>query len=180
MGFEAEWEGFRFKVLKADLTSLEVDALVNPANSLLVMGGGVAGALKRVGGPEIEMEARRHAPCPVGKAVATTAGRLKAKHVIHAPTMERPAMPTTPEKVYRATLAALKCAEEVEALSIALPAMGAGVGGVPLEEAAKAMVRAVREHLASFKKPREIVFAGLSDEFMEAFRKALEEFLLKG
>ena len=178
MSFEVEKGGVRFRVLKADLTELEVEAVVNPANSLLIMGGGVAGALKRVGGQEIEREARRHAPCPVGEAVATTAGKLKAKWVIHAPTMERPAMATTPEKVYRATLAVLKRAEEVKVSSIAFPAMGAGVGGVPLDKAAEAMVKAVKEHLAS-SRLKEIVFAGLSDEFVEAFKKALETHLLK-
>jgi O-acetyl-ADP-ribose deacetylase (regulator of RNase III) len=178
LSFEVESGGVRFRALKADLTGLEVDALVNPANSLLVMGGGVAGALKRAGGLEIEREARKHAPCPVGEAVATTAGKLKAKYVIHAPTMERPAMVTSPEKVYRATLAALKCADKVKASSIALPAMGAGVGGVPPEKAAEAMVKAAREHLKANVNLREVVFVGLSGEVVQAFEKALRHVLL--
>ena len=174
MSFEAEFKGLRLRVLKADLTGLEVEALVNPANSLLLMGGGVAGALKRAGGSEIEEEARRHAPCPVGEAIATTAGRLKAKYVIHAPTMERPAMATSPEKVYKATLAALRRAEKLAVSSIAFPAMGAGVGGVPLTEAAEAMVKALEDHLA--EKPtklKEVVFAGLTEEFLQAFTTAV-------
>lgn len=179
MGFEIESRGVRFRVLKADLTELEVDALVNPANSLLIMGGGVAGALRRVGGSEIEREARKHAPCPVGEAIATTAGRLKARYVIHAPTMERPAMATNHEKVYMATLAALKCAEKIGISSIAFPAMGTGVGGVPLGEAAEAMVRAVREHLKAGMGLREIVFTGLNDEAVQAFKKALKSILLR-
>ncbi|KYH36458.1 MAG: Appr-1-p processing protein [Candidatus Hecatellales archaeon B24] len=179
MGFEVESRGISFKALKADLTRLEVDALVNPANSLLIMGGGVAGALKRAGGLEIEREARRYAPCPVGEAVATTAGKLKAKHVIHAPTMERPAMATSPEKVYKATLAALKCADKVKASSIALPAMGAGVGGVPPVKAAEAMVKAAREHLKANVNLRKVVFVGLSEDVVQAFERALKHVLLE-
>jgi len=89
--FERTYKGVRIVVLTGDITKQEVDAIVNPANSMLVMGGGVAGAIKRVGGKEIEDESVKHAPVPVGEAVATGAGRLKAKYVIHAPTMERPA-----------------------------------------------------------------------------------------
>jgi O-acetyl-ADP-ribose deacetylase (regulator of RNase III) len=157
-----------------DLTKLQVDAVVNPANSLLVMGGGAAGALKRAGGEEIEREARRHAPLEVGRAVATGAGRLPARWVVHAPTMERPAMPTTEEKVYRATLAALRCADEIGAESLAIPGMGTGVGGVPIERAAEAMVRALREFAPGARSLKRVVLCDISEQMVSAWKAALE------
>ncbi|MDI6642600.1 MAG: macro domain-containing protein [Candidatus Hodarchaeaceae archaeon] len=160
------------EVKRGDLTKQAADAICNPANSLMSMGGGAAGALKRAGGEEIEREALRHASVPVGKAIATTAGKLPARWVVHAPTMERPAMATTSEKVYRATLAALRCADEAGAKSIAIPGMGTGVGGVSSEAAARAMVRAVRE-FAPVKTLREIILCDLSEEMVGAWEQAL-------
>jgi O-acetyl-ADP-ribose deacetylase (regulator of RNase III) len=97
-------------IITGDLTKLEVDAIVNPANSTLIMGGGVAGAIKRVGGKEIEDEAFKSAPVSVREAIATNAGKLKAKYVIHAPTMEKPAMQATVDNVRLAMKGALNCA----------------------------------------------------------------------
>ncbi|MEM2878125.1 MAG: macro domain-containing protein [Candidatus Hadarchaeales archaeon] len=135
---------FAVETTTGDITGMKADAICNPANSLMYMGGGAAGALKRAGGEVIEKEALRHAPVPVGRAIATTAGRLTARWVIHAPTMERPAMPTTQEKVRMAVLAALRCADEVGAESIVFPGMGTGVGGLSFASAAEAMISAVR------------------------------------
>src|SRR5260370_32717250 len=92
---------------QGDITKVKADAVVNPATSLGEMGGGVAGALRRVGGAEIEKEAMAQAPIPVGEAVQTAAGQLPFRYVIHAPTMEKPAEPTTVDKIRKATLAAL-------------------------------------------------------------------------
>jgi len=131
--FERAYKGVRIVVLTGDITEQEVDAIVNPANSMLVMGGGVAGAIKRVGGKEIEDEAVKHAPVQVGEAVATGAGRLKAKYVIHAPTMERPAMRIGKRNVGLSVRGALKCAEGLKIRSMAFPGMGTGVGGLSLE-----------------------------------------------
>ena len=161
------------EVRRGDLTGQAVDAICNPANSLLYMGGGAAGALKRAGGEEIEREALRHAPVPVGKAIATTAGKLRAKWLVHAPTMERPAMATTDEKVYRATLAALRCAEEIGAKSIAIPGMGTGVGGVSFGDAAGAMIKALREFAREAKALKQIVLCDLSEEMVEAWKRGL-------
>ncbi len=163
------------EVLIEDITKLSVDAIVNPANSLMIMGGGVAGAIKRVGGVEIEEEARRYAPVPVGKAIATTGGRLKARYVIHAPTMERPAMRIGIKNVELATRAALEKAEELEIESIAFPGMGTGVGGVPYEEAAKTMVRTILEHIDRGTKLRRILLVAIDPELAHAFCRALEE-----
>lgn len=161
-------------LLVGDLTKQEAEAITNPANSLMFMGGGAAGALKKAGGEEIEREARARAPVPVGKAIATTAGRLRAKYVIHAPTMERPAMPTTREKVYLATRAAVEHADEVGARSLVIPGMGTGVGGLSFEEAAEAMVSAIKEVSQKLRNLQRIVLCDLNERMVEAWRKELE------
>ncbi len=160
-------------VKRGDLTKQKVDAVCNPANSLMNMGGGAAGALKRAGGEEIEREALKHAPVPVGKAIATAAGKLQARWVVHAPTMERPAIPTTGEKVYLATKAALDCAEQAGAESIVLPGMGTGVGGVPFEGAAEAMIKALKEFAPAAKSLKEIILCDLSGEMVDAWGRTL-------
>ncbi len=161
--------GITLVVDEGDITRARVDAIVNAANSLLIMGGGVAGAILRAGGRIIEEEARKHAPVPVGKAVATTAGRLPAKYVIHAPTMPRPAMRIPLENAVKATKAALEEAERIGASSIAFPAMGAGVGGLKVRDVAREMARVVAEH-----KPtsiREVHFIAYGER---AYREMLE------
>lgn len=166
-------DNLTIEVELGDLTKQKVDVLCNPANSLMYMGGGAAGALKRAGGEEIEREALKHAPVPVGKAVATTAGKLQARWVVHAPTMERPAMPTTGKTVYLATKAALDCAEQAGAESIVLPGIGTGVGGVPFEGAAEAMIKALEEFSPVAKSLKEIVLCDLSEEMVDAWARAL-------
>jgi len=169
---EFSYRGVRIIVEQGDITKWSGDAIVNPANSLLIMGGGVAGAIRRVGGAEIEEEATKHAPVPVGGAVATKAGRLPVKHVIHAPTMERPAMRTTPEKVAKATEAALQCAETLGVKSLAFPGMGTGVGGVAPEEAAKVMMEATKRHIDEGTKMEKITFIGFDEALTKAFEEA--------
>ena len=161
--------GVRLVVVEGDITHLRVDAIVNPANSLMIMGGGVAGAIKRRGGREIEEEAMKHAPVPVGEAIATGAGRLPARYVIHAPTMEAPAMRIPLRNAVLATRAALRKAEELCIESIALPAMGAGVGGLSVREVAREMARE-----AASLKPRclrRIVLVAWGDR---AYREMIE------
>jgi len=132
-------------VEKNDITRIKCDAIVNPANSMGFMGGGVAGAIKHVGGIEIEKEAVSKAPIYVGSAIVTTAGTLPCKHVIHAPTMKQPAMRIDVEKVRLATHAALRLADELHLRSIAIPGMGTGVGGVSYQEAAEAIIEIAKE-----------------------------------
>ncbi len=163
----------KIEVKRGDLTKQAADAICNPASSLLYMGGGAAGALKRAGGQEIELEALKHAPVPVGKAIATTAGKLPARWVVHAPTMERPAMRTTAEKVRLATKAALECAEGAGAKSIVIPGMGTGVGGVSPEAAAKAMALSLKEFAPAAKSLTRITLCDLSDEMVNAWEQAL-------
>ena len=174
---ERTYKGIRIVVLTGDTTKQEVDAIVNPANSLLVMGGGVAGAIRRVGGEEIEDEAVKHAPVPVGEAVATGAGKLKAKYVIHAPTMERPAMRIGKRNVGLSVKGALKCAEGLEIRSIAFPGMGTGVGGLSLEEAARTMVNEAKEHIDKHTTLKQIVFVGFGEDLTHAFERAIKDVL---
>jgi O-acetyl-ADP-ribose deacetylase (regulator of RNase III) len=175
--FEHAYKGVRIVVLTGDITEQEVDAIVNPANSMLVMGGGAAGAIRRVGGEEIEDEAVKHAPVPVGEAVATGAGKLNAKYVIHAPTMERPAMRIGKRNVGLSVRGALKCAEGLKIRSIAFPGMGTGVGGLSLEEAAKAMVNEMKEHINKRTTLKQIIFVGFKEDLTHAFERAVKEVL---
>jgi O-acetyl-ADP-ribose deacetylase (regulator of RNase III) len=150
-----------------DITKIVCDAIVNPANSYGYMGGGVAGAIKRIGGIEIENEAISLAPIPIGKAIVTTAGSLPCQHVIHAPTMKEPAMRINIDNVKLATRAALKLAEDLKIKSIAIPGMGTGVGGVSLSDAAREMVTVAKEFEDKFEK---IVFIGINNDLIEAFK----------
>ena len=167
------------EVCRGDITRVECDAVVNPANSLMIMGGGVAGALRRAAGEEVEREARRRAPVPVGKAVSTGAGRLepRIRYIIHAPTMERPAMRTTQSKVKAAMAAALREAERLGVECLAVPALGAGVGGLSAEESMEAMLQALDEALTEgVKVPKRMLFvaytAGDVRQFLRAVSRA--------
>jgi O-acetyl-ADP-ribose deacetylase (regulator of RNase III) len=131
---------------KSDITDMAVDAVVAPANSLGIMGGGVAAALSRKGGPLIQREAMSLAPIAVGAAVVTNAGHLWAKNIIHAPTMEEPGLKVSVESVRRATRAALLAASQRGFDVIALPGLGTGLGGADPAEAARAMVNELRAH----------------------------------
>src|ERR671916_2151659 len=157
------------EVLQADVTKLEVDAIANAANTQLAHGGGVAGAISRAGGPEVQRESRDKAPIGLGEAVETTAGDMPARYVIHAATMELGG-PTSAEIIDRATRSTLDRAEELGCRSLALVAFGTGVGGFPLDEAARLMVGAARSHTGDLER---IVFAVHGAEAERAFREAL-------
>ncbi len=169
------YKGVEILAITGDITEQKVDAIVNPANSRLVMGGGVAGAIKRIGGEEIKKEAVRHAPIPVGKAVATGAGKLRAKYVIHAPTMERPAMRIAIENVRLAVRAALECANELRLKSLAFPGMGTGVGGIAPEKAAEVMIDETKKHVEEGTHLNRIVFVGFNEDLTQAFSKAINK-----
>jgi len=173
--FERVYNNVTITVTSGDITKLEVDAVVNAANSLLIMGGGVAGAILHAGGSEIQKEASKKAPVPVGKAVATTAGKLKAKYVIHAPTMERPAMPTSKQNVRLAVRGALECARQLGIASVAFPGMGTGVGGLNVEEAAEVMVDEIKSHVESGTPLKKIILVGFDANLSRAFEKALRK-----
>ena len=155
-------------VQRGDLTKIPCDAIVNPANSFGYMGGGVAGAIKRDGGTEIENEAIAKAPIPVGTAVFTIAGSLPCTFVIHAPTMEQPAMRIGVDNVRDATRAALELGVELNLKTIAIPGMGTGIGGVSTDAAAEAIVSIAKGLEDKFEK---IILIDRNDEMIEAFNK---------
>jgi len=165
------------ELFKGDITKIEADAIVNAANNQLWMGGGVAGAIKRAGGEEIEREAVSKGPIKVGEAVATGAGRLKARYVIHAAAMgydEAGRMiPPTAQTVRDATKNSLRLAEELGVKSIAFPALGTGVGGFSLREAARIMIQTAREHLAGETNLEKIIFVLYGDEAYRAFEEEM-------
>jgi O-acetyl-ADP-ribose deacetylase (regulator of RNase III) len=158
------------EVVEADITALPVDAIANPANDRLWMGAGVAGAIKRAGGEEIEREAVAKGPVEVGDAVATGAGRLQASWVVHGAVMGQD-LRTDAEKIRRTTRRCLEVADELGAESLALPAFGTGVGGFPADEAARVMADVVTAY-----EPRSlqrVVFAVRGVDVRRAFETAL-------
>ncbi len=161
----------RLEVQQADVTKLEVDAVANAANTRLLHGGGVAGAIARTGGPELERESRERAPIELGTAVATTAGNMPSRWVIHAATMVNPAGTSSAAVIEQATRSTLSVAEELGARSLALVAFGTGVGGFPLDECARIMVDVARSH--SGESLERIVFAVHGDRAEDAFRAAV-------
>jgi len=160
------------EVVEGNIAKLEVDAIANAANDRLWMGAGVAGAIKGAGGEEIEREAVAKGPIEIGDAVATGAGSLPAKHVIHGAVMGQD-LRTDAELVRKTTRRTLEMAEELGARSVALPAFGTGVGGFPLKECAAIMVDVARSHEPGSLE--RVVFAVYGDEAEDAFRSALAE-----
>jgi O-acetyl-ADP-ribose deacetylase (regulator of RNase III) len=164
----------KVEVLETDITALAVDAIANAANTMLQHGGGVAGAIARAGGPDVQAESNRRAPIGLGQAVATTAGEMPARWVIHAATMELGG-PTSADIIRRATAATLWKAEELNARSLALVAFGTGVGGFPVDRAAEIEADEVRRHLESGSRLERIVFAVRGAEAREAFERAVAD-----
>ena len=156
---------------KSDITQMAVDAIVNPANSLGIMGGGVAAALSRKGGSMIQREAMSLAPIAVGAAVVTNAGTLGAKHIIHAPTIVEPGQKSTIENVRRAIHAALLAANIRRFNVIAIPGMGTGLGGVDPSEAARAMIDEIKAHKGPH--PATVWLVDLNDDTLECLDDAL-------
>jgi O-acetyl-ADP-ribose deacetylase len=162
----------QLEVVEGDITRLEVDAIANAANDHLWMSAGVAGAIKRAGGEEIEREAMAKGPIPVGEAVATGAGSLPARWVVHGAVMGQD-LRTNADLVRRTTASCLRVADELGASSLALPAFGTGVGGFPVDECARLMVDEAR----AFRPVslRRVVFAVFGADAERAFERALAE-----
>src|SRR5438270_8638423 len=157
------------EVRQGDVTALEVDAVANAANTELRHGGGVAAAIARAAGPELQRESLQRAPIGLGEAVETTAGEMPSRFVIHAATMELGG-PTSAEIIERATRSTLARAEELRCRSVALVAFGTGVGGFAVDEAARIMTDVARAHVGDLER---IVFAVRGDDAEQAFRSAL-------
>ena len=154
------------EIVKGDIAAIEADALVNAANNHLWMGAGVAGALKRRGGQQIEDEAVKKGPIDVGEAVETQAGKLRAQYVIHAAVMGQD-LQTDETKIRDATENSLKLAEKLGLKSIAFPALGTGVGGFPLDRCAEVMLEVVRKYPGSLK----VIFVLYSEESYKTFQR---------
>lgn len=155
-----------------DICDLEVDAIVSPANVTLWMSTGVAGAIKRRGGDAIEFAAVRQAPVPLGGAVVTDAGSLAARWVIHAVSLDHQRR-TSAATIDQAARSAVARARELGVETLAIPALGTGVGGFPLDEAARITVAAVRGAVAGAPRLRTVTFALRGAAAYEAFRSAL-------
>jgi O-acetyl-ADP-ribose deacetylase (regulator of RNase III) len=160
----------KLEVREGDISAVEADAIANAANDRLWMGAGVAGALKRAGGDEIEQEAIAIGGIPLGTAVATTAGRLRARWVVHGAVMGQD-LRTDADLVQRTTRSCLELADELGCRSLALPAFGTGVGGFPLAACARIMVEEARIFPA--ESLELVVFAVYGSEAYEAFSSAL-------
>lgn len=168
----------RIKLVKGDITEIEVDAIVNAANSHLQLGGGVAGAIRERGGLSIQEECDEIGECAVGAAVSTIAGDLPAKRVIHA---VGPRMGDGLEgaKMRSATLSALHLAEREDLQSIAFPAISSGIFGVPVKDAAEAMLSMTVEHLRKGSPLGLVVFCLFEDETFDVFKGVLKGILEK-
>ena len=162
----------RIKLVKGDITELEVDAIVNAANAHLQMGGGVAGAILRKGGQSIQDECDKIGFTPVGQVAITSGGNLKAKYVIHA---VGPRMGEGDEdnKLLNATLNSLKLAQKQELSSVTFPAISTGIFGYPLDKCAKIMLKATKEFLDQNYLPKEVIFCLYDDKAYRMFELAL-------
>lgn len=157
-----------------DITDWEVDAIVNAANTTLIMGTGVAGAIKRKGGVIIEEEATQQGPVEVGEAVLTTGGNLAATHVIHGAVMGTD-LKTDGDTIAKTTRAVLALADKHRLTSVALPALGTGVGHIPPPVSADAMLKEVVAHLKRGQSTlRRVVFVLSLDDVYRAFSEALK------
>jgi len=160
-----------------NIAAIEADAIANAANDRLWMGAGVAGALKRAGGEEIEQEAMAIGGIPLGSAVATTAGSLHARYVIHGAVMGQD-LRTDADLIRRTTRSCLELADELGCRTLALPAFGTGVGGFPLGECSRIMVEEARIFPA--ESLERVIFAVYGSEAYEAFSSALSSPLPDG
>jgi O-acetyl-ADP-ribose deacetylase len=162
----------RIELWNGDICDLEVDAIVTAANTSLWMATGVAGAIKRAGGDAIEFAAVRQAPVELGDAIVTPAGLLAARIVIHAVSLDRDRR-TSAEAIERAVRSAFARARESGVRSIAFPALGTGVGGFPLDEAARITVRTIREEVAASPAIEHVILALRGAAAYQAFGDAL-------
>lgn len=157
----------KVELRKGDITKQDVDAIVNAANTKLVMGGGLAGAIRRAGGEEINEEAIKKGPIPLGEAAVTKAGWLKAKYIIHAASMH-PGGVATGESIANSVRNSLVRAEELELKTIAFPAVGCGIAGYPISKGAKIILQTIKEfEPKSLEQAIVILFSQVDYEIFE-------------
>ncbi len=171
-----EWssKGRKLKLVEGNIVLLDVEAVVNAANKSLVLGGGVAGAIRKLGGPSIQVECYKIGPIKVGEAALTNAGNLKAKYVIHA------AGPVYGEgneekKLHNATLNSLKIAEEKKIKDIAFPAISAGIFGFPIQRCSEIMLETAMTFLEEHEYPQEVIFCLYGQDAYSVFENTLEK-----
>ncbi len=162
--------GEKVVLLQGDLTEMDADAIVNAANNDLKLGGGVAGAIRRKGGEEIQRECDQIGPIPLGTAAITGGGKLKARHVIHAASMELGGR-TSADTLRTSTAHALRLAAQRRLKTVAFPAVGTGIAGFPMRECAEIMLREVVEHLKANSPLEKVYFVLFDKDALETFRQ---------
>jgi O-acetyl-ADP-ribose deacetylase len=160
----------KIAISQGDITECSLDAIVNAANNDLILGAGVAGAIRGKGGPAIQAECDRIGPIPLGEAAVTTGGKLKAKFVIHAASM-RLGGRTSEENLRASTHNSLRRAVERKFESIGFPAIGTGIAGFPIERCAKVMLEEVRDHLAGETSLRLVEFVLFDRASFDSFER---------
>jgi O-acetyl-ADP-ribose deacetylase len=166
-------------LLQGDLTETDVDAIVNAANNDLQLGGGVAGAVRRKGGPEIQTECDAIGSIPVGGAAITSGGRLKARHVIHAASMQLGGA-TTAQALRASTAHSLKIAAQNNLKTIAFPAVGTGIAGFPMGDCAEIMLAEAVKHLQSPTSIEQIYFVLFEPSSLTVFEQTWKKMNEKG
>jgi O-acetyl-ADP-ribose deacetylase (regulator of RNase III) len=169
----------RIEIRQGDLTEMDTDAIVNAANNDLQLGGGVAGAIRRKGGPRIQAECDEIGTIPVGGAAITSGGNLKARHVIHAASMQLGGG-TTAQALRSSTAHALRIAAQNGLKTIAFPAVGTGIAGFPIRECAEIMLREAARHFDGPTPLEKVYFVLFDKEALAVFEEAFRELQAKG
>ncbi len=169
-----EISGSKLILLKGDIALEDSDAIVNAANNVLWMGSGVAGAIKKEGGQEIEEEAVSKGPIDIGEAIITGSGKLKSKYVIHAAVMGQD-LSTNADIVKRALISSFEIAEQKGLNSLSIPAFGTGVGGFSINACADIMIRETVDFLQRTVNVKSVKIVLFSDSDLEVFKSKLEE-----
>ena len=166
--------GRHIEILQGDLTEMNTDAIVNAANNDLQLGGGVAGAIRRKGGPKIQAECDEIGTIPIGGAAVTTGGELKARYVIHAASMELGGR-TDALSLRSSTAHSLRIAAQKKLKTVAFPAVGTGIAGFPMRECAEIMLREVAKHFEGPTSLEKVSFVLFDKDALDTFQRAFDE-----
>ena len=170
---KAKINNSEIQLVQGDITEQATDAIVNAANAHLILGEGVAGAIRRKGGPQIQAECDQIGGTPVGTAVITSGGQLKARHVIHA-VGPRMGEGEEDQKLRNATLSSLKVADQEGLRSLSFPAISTGIFGYPVDRCASTMIGAVVDYLKGSTGLHHVVFCLFSADVLAVFQKEME------